>query len=637
MSLFDIKKKLYQKEPDQDLSRHGSSSFDIRTGGVNPSDKFKAQEKWGEDDPLIGKEQNKSIKWGALSLVGILALALLVVGVLKFAQSSFNESRVTVAIDGPKEGGSGKLLSYVVTYKNDNRVTLKNTVLRMSFPESFKPEMGDDFKKEGNTGGTVEIGEVKGGGIGQFVLKGRAYNPKGTLIYIKANLAYAPSNFNSQFNVENQIGINVTSTPIELEVLAPQDIANGDAVDYLISYKNIGQEDFENIRIRMDYPDGFTFGRANPSVSEGNNTWYIGHLSAGQGGKIVVSGKLEGARDDVKNVQAYIGIINQGEFFTYNEEKAETRIAASPLVISQLVNGLDNLNVKAGDTLRFVISYKNESNIGFRDAIITEKLDSPVLDYASLRLDQGAFDLNKKIITWKAGDFSNLKFLNPGQGGAVRFSIKVKDVVPVAGENDKNFVISSLAKIDSPDIPTPIKSNKIIAGNEMDMRLNSKLILDVKGFYNDTVIGNSGPLPPQVGKETTYTIHWIAANVSNDVANAKIETVLPTGVTMTGKISPEDSHLTYNERNNTVTWEMGNISAGTGIISAPKEVDFQIKFIPSPDQGGASSADILGPSVFTGKDLFTDDDLTTIFEKKTTILREDTGMGMNAYNILPAS
>jgi hypothetical protein len=637
MSLAEIKNKLYQKEPDKNLGKHDPSSFDIRTGGVSSLNKFKTQEEWEEAPPLIGEEQNKSIKWGALVIAGILGVALLIAGVLKFSQASFNENRVSVNISGPVEGESGSLMEYVISYKNDNRVALKNVVLHVGFPESFKAETEADFKKDGDAGGRVEMGEIKAGASGQYILKGRAYDPRGTVIYVKADLNYTPSNFNSQFSAKSQLGIRVTSTPIEFEVLAPQYIASGDAVDYLISYKNTGQADFNDLHVKIDYPESFIFSKSSPSVSEGNNIWYIGRLAAGASGKIVVSGKLEGTRDEAKNATAYIGKLEQGEFISYNEEKAVTNIAASPLVIAQVVNGLQNLNVKAGDTLRFEIAYKNDSELGYRDAIVTEKIDSPVLDYSTLRLDQGAFNSDSKTITWKAADFANLRFLGPGQAGLIRFSIKVKDVIPITGPADKNFVISALAKIDSPDIPTPIKSNKVIAGNEMDMKLTSKIVIETKGFYYDPVIPNSGPLPAQVGKETTYTIHWLAENVSNDVTGAKIETVLPTGVSMTGKIYPEDARLAYNERNNTIVWEIGNISAGTGVISSPKEAVFQIKFVPSPEQGGASSGEILNPSVFSAKDTFTGEDLSVTSEKKSTILIEDAKMDASGYRVLPAS
>jgi len=124
----------------------------------------------------------------------------------------------------------------------------------------------------------------------------------------------------------------------------------------------------------MEYPDGFTFSKSKPVVSEGENVWYIGRLSAGQEGKIVVSGKLEGEKDNVKHSKVYVGEMIDGQFVAQNEEKTETIIGSSPLAISQTANGLKKLSVNAGETLQFKIEYKNEGTTGFSDVIITEKL-----------------------------------------------------------------------------------------------------------------------------------------------------------------------------------------------------------------------------------------------------------------------
>jgi hypothetical protein len=278
--------------------------------------------------------------------------------------------------------------------------------------------------------------------------------------------------------------------------------------------------------------------------------------------------------------------------------------------------------VNAGENLKFEINFKNEGETGLRDVIVTEKIDSLVLDYSTLRLDKGAFDEKNKTITWKASDYPALKNLAPSQGGKIGFSISVKAVIPVGSENDKNFVISSVAKIDSPDIATPIEMNKIIAGNKIDMKLNSKLVLDVKGYYNDGNIPNSGPLPPKVNEETTYTVHWVVSNISNDVSGAKVETVLSSGVTMTGKFYPEDASVTYNERNNSLVWEIGSIKAATGVLSKAKEVSFQVKIKPSSSQIGRE-VELLGESVITAKDLFTGADLKMTASGKNSNLPED--------------
>ncbi len=629
MSLLNIKNELYKKEPDESLSQHERSEFDPMMAVDNSSEKTEMPEDvWAEKNDGLAEGNKKTIKIGLLILGGIILIIALVVGFYKIRQSFFAEERLTVSVEGPAEIKSGKLVTYEIKYKNDNRADLKNAVLKISFPEDFKPEENANFRIEGTTVGIFNLGDIKGYSEGWAVFNGRAYSPKGNLIKIKAELSYTPSTVSSAFITSNQLTVNIISAPITIEVMAPQNISSQDEINYLITYKNEGTENFENIRVKVDYPEQFTFSSSNPRSSESNNIWYVGNLPGGQSGKIVVVGKLEGNRDEIKTVKATVGANNNGAFVGYNEETIQTKIVSSPLAISQTVNGLNNLNANAGDALQFEINYKNEGDIGLRDVIVTERLDSPVLDYTTLDMRGGAYDADNKTIIWKSSDYKELKNLAPGQGGTIKFSIDVKNVIPIVNSNDKNFVISSLAKIDSPDVPTPISMNKIISGNIMDIKLNSKLVLDVKGYYGDSSIPNSGPIPPKVSEETTYTMHFILSNISNDIEGAKVETVLPTSVVMMGKIFPEGAPLSYDERKNSIIWSVGNLEAGTGVLSSRKEIAFQIKIKPSPDQAG-NEAPLMNESIFSARDAFTGESLSAKMSGKTTNLLEDSSVGMN--------
>ncbi|MFA6382798.1 MAG: hypothetical protein WCX17_00030 [Parcubacteria group bacterium] len=626
MSLSEIKNKLYSKEKDEDLSRHSQNEFDIQAAIKKEQPVVSGGDVWEERSSGLSSEQKKAFKIGAWAVVGIIILTLAVFGIYRYMQSAFTEERVITKIDGPASVSSGELLTYEISYTNNNRVALSGAIVRITYPESFKPGENTNFKIEGQTSGVFTIGDISGNSGGKVILNGNVYSPKGTLMYIKTDLIYTPSNFNSQFDSKNQMGVNVNTSPIDLEILAPQKISSGDSVDYQINYTNTGKEDFDNIKVRVEYPDTFIFSRANPAASEENNIWYIGHLAAGQSGKIVASGRLNGGRDEVKNVKAFIGTSYQTQFVGYSEEQTSTAMVVPPIEITQSVNGLNEYVTKSGDNLMFHITYKNNGDIDLRNVVLNEKIDSPILDYASLTLKKGAFDQNSHMITWKGVDDPSLKNLAAGQSGKVEFSIKVKNVIPITTANDKNYVISATAKIDSPDIQTPINSNKIVSGNNIDIKLNSKLVFDMKGYYNDSAISNSGPIPPKVGVATTYTIHWKAINVSNDISDAKVSATLPTGVTMTGKISPDDGKLTYNSRDNSVLWDIGNIPAGTGILNAPLEIAFQVQVTPALNQLD-NEVILVNPVTFSAKDLFTGNNLSVSTEKKSTLLIEDAGIG----------
>lgn len=610
MSLFNIKDKLYKKKAPENLSEHDKSPYNPQNFQESPEKKIAEEDLWIKKKKGLNAEEKKIIKKGALILGGLLLVVLIVVVGFEIKKMLFNQGDVTVSISGSQQASSGKLLTYEINYKNDKRVDMKNVVIQVTYPQSFKPENNANFKENSPTLGSFNVGMVKRKSQGKVILNGKNFSPKGALIYLRAKLLYQPVGFSGQYEVKSQLGINVTSTPVTLEIQAPQNIASGDKINYLVTYQNNGDVPLNNLVVKMAYPDEFTFSNASPKAMESNNIWYLGNLEAHQSSKILVSGKLEGIRSQVKTVKAQIGTLNKKEFVSYNDEKAETKIVSSPLSIAQTVNGLKTYNANAGDSLKFLIKYKNEGSVGLRNVIVKEKLDSPVLDYTSLSMSGGSFDSANKMITWKASDIPALKNLEPNQSGTIRFNIKVKNILPMQGANDKNFIIASVAKIDSPDIPTPISMNKIISSNTMDIKVNSKLILEVQGYYNDYNIPNSGPNPPKVDQETTYTLRWKVTNVSNDIIDAKVESVLPTGTTMTGKIFPNDARIVYNSRNNSIIWNIGKLKSGTGILSPTAQASFQVKIKPAPNQIRRNPG-LLGISTLTAKDAFTNEILKT--------------------------
>jgi uncharacterized repeat protein (TIGR01451 family) len=297
--------------------------------------------------------------------------------------------------------------------------------------------------------------------------------------------------------------------------------------------------------------------------------------------------------------------------------------------VSQSLDDKTDFNVNPGETLRYSIQYKNNGNIDLQNVIITEEIDSRILDFSKLEAsNKGSYSAMQKMITWKASEIPGLANLSPGAEGKITFTVPVLDRIPVENANDKNFTAVSTAKIDSPSIPNPIGSNKIIASNILELKLNSRVVLDEKGYYNDANLQNSGPIPPKVGEESSYTIHWNIINVSNDISGAKVVSSLPSGVKWLGKIFPENEEITYNERNNQIEWNVGTLKNGIGILESTKSVSFQISIIPQINQIGKEVV-LLNPAVLTGKDLFTNADVKVEVPEKDNKLPEDLSIGTN--------
>ncbi len=624
MSLFEIKKKLYDKEPktsENEIKFFPSRFKEKRLDDISERNDFKKTDQWVLPQTGISQENKGKLKWGAIVLGGIVFVILIFFGIAKFGMTAFFYEKVQLEISGPSEAGSGKLVKYEINYKNDNRASLEQATLTVHFPENFHPENMEGFRVKSDIAGVFDLGKIKGRAEGKIIFSGKVYGSKGGLFYIRPELSYKPSNFSSFFSTQDQITTTVSSSPVVLDATYPNNVNNGDEVEYVLNYKNTGEENFSGAKLEAVYPEGFEFLSSEPANSEGNSIWNIGDLPAGADGKIIIKGKISGKSNENKLLSFSLSSLVGGEFFVLSEETANIKIAGSNLYISQTINNQEKIVANAGESLNFSIFYRNDGNVGLRNIIITEKLEGEALDFSTLRMEKGgAYNSGTHTITWKAVNYPEFNNLNPGQSGTVNFSIKVKRILPVKNNNDKNFSFSSLAKIDSPDIPTPISKNKVISSNEMKVKINSPLAISVEGFYNDSDIPNSGPLPPQVDKETTYTIHWKLTNVSNDLESVKVESFLPTWARLI-----DGANVKYNERTNSIVWDVGNLPSGTGVIIPKKEAIFQIGIKPAVNQVG-QSVEILGKSIFSGKDLFTGEELSVSGEGKNIRLLEDANL-----------
>ncbi|EKE25033.1 MAG: hypothetical protein ACD_5C00317G0001, partial [uncultured bacterium] len=588
---------------------------------------FDKEEAWNRPQVGIAPKTKRNIIISA-SIVAVLILASAGIWGMKWWQkNAFHQDRVSIYFEGPKEADSTQPSKYLIHYKNDNRVTLRNAEIILSYAENFQPNDNVNLKYLSPTSSRIFIGDVKSMSEGTIELKGIFYAPKDFPVYLHAEINFTPSNGAAQLSMKNQIGVNITAAPVLLSIVAPQNAANGDSVTYVIDYKNLDIRQLTNVQIKAEFPEGFTPKVMEPSPSEGDSIWYLGNLEANQGGKITVQGRIKGNAGDTKDLIVSLGHKGKDDgLVVYSKQELSTHIVSPVLTIKQSLDGKMDDIVSAGETLKYVIEFENTGSIGLRDAIVTAKIDGKILDFARLNVDRGSFDGSNNTITWKASDYPALAVINPKAKGQLKFSVPIQPIIPVLNSSDKNYVVTSMAKIDSPDIPTPVNANKVIGSNQTELRLASKVLFNVKGFYNDSIIKNTGPMPMNSGQETTFTLHWLVSSVSNDITEARVQSFLPTGVRWTGQVFPADEKISYNQRTNQIIWDAGNIGAGTGVLSKPREVAFQVAITPQTNQIGQPIM-LLNKSIFTAKDTFVQKEISLENGAKDTQLYEDQTIG----------
>jgi hypothetical protein len=438
-------------------------------------------------------------------------------------------------------------------------------------------------------------------------------------------MTYKPSNSSSEFRVDSQISVKITTSPINLKIVAPKEALNESSASYEITYKNTGTIPFDGLNLRLEYSDGFIFQKASIPPVENDNLWHIGRLDIGEEKTLTLQGGIQGNRFDVKSIKATIYRNDSGQKeVIFGKAEEVTKVVVPPLTVMHTINGKKSLNVNLGDKLNYRISYANNGDLALRDVIIRLKIDSSLVDYKKLSLRKGSYDSSSSTITWKAPDIEKIKNLEPGDSGVIDFTIPLKKRIEIKSVADKNFVIDSLVTIDSSDIAHDSLGSSKNISNRILAKLNSKVILEQDAFFEEGLIENSGPVPPKIGEETTYTIHWKVSNISNDISEVKVRSYLPTWVKWKDVTVPNNERISFNKRINEVVWDIGKIENAAGVLSDPREVSFKVGIVPEVNQIG-EAVTLVKETTLTAKDDFTNSLIEKSLLIQSNMLKNESG------------
>ncbi|EKE21806.1 MAG: hypothetical protein ACD_7C00124G0002 [uncultured bacterium] len=611
MSIKDTEKKLYDSS-DSDIERrgHSESEFDLEKSNENKIHFVEKKSNWEETRAnWLDNDKKTAIYLGAIILGIVIIFALGYIGITKFKQTAFSENKVNIIVEGPETADSARNTRYIIKYKNSNRISLENVEINLNHSENFYPQENENIKIENDRNVKISLGKIKAFASGEIEISGKFYAAENYMVYLQPTLKYKPQNFNSFFEATSQFGVRITSSPVELAIKTPQEALDESVVEYEISYENKEGVNLANLNLKLEYSEGLIFQNSMPTPISGNNVWYVGDLDVGARGSIKIKSKVDGQQYDVKLIKAIIySNENGGEEIVYGKSEEVIKVVVPPLAIDLKVNGKNAVNINLGRSLNYKITYANRGNIGFKDVVIKLKIDSPAIDYTKIGLERGAYNSTTKDFTWKVSDLKHLSRLEPGDGGQIDLEIPLKEDLAIVNPEDKNYIIEALATIDSSDVAYHSLGNSKNITSAVLSKLNSKIIFENLINYEDNDIKNYGPVPAKHGEETTYAVNWKIKNVSNAVSDFKVYAVIPTWLKWKGVVFPQGEDITFNERTNEITWNIGNLENGVGFLSSPREIKFQLGVVPEANQNERDLR-IKQEIKITGKDTFTNEDI----------------------------
>lgn len=620
-----LKEKIYSKS---------AKALDLRPRGQIHEVPREVPTEWSKPPEVVRApaKKRKSLLGNTMFrrlLLGAVAFFVLSVG---FGLMMFYGGRTTVSADniditilGNAFVSGGEDLPLKIELTNRNNVSLEYSDLILEY------QQGSGTSEELRSDRTT-VGSIPAGGKVDKLVTLKLFGQQGTTRDVHVTLEYRVKGSSAIFVKEKLYVVNISSTPVNLVVDGPDVTNTNQDISFTITESLNTEDAVQGMMLVVSYPPGFDFKSATPEPTFSNNIWDLGDLAKGAEKSITINGVIAADAGEERAFNIYTGTKDPDDEqrigTQFNSEDYIIAIEKPFLDLALKVNGSDAAEVVGipGQTAEGEVVIENDFDSKVTDVEISAKFSGTAFDPSTVQVSGGFYDPIRQEITWNGETTNALKNIDPGDHMELQFHFKP---LPFSNSSIQTPAI---------DIAVSIKGRQPSVGNqftEIDnflkkkVKYGSSLQINGNALYHSGPIVNSGPLPPVPGSATTYTIVWNVVNTTSRITNAKARATLPSYVDWTDKVSPSNASINYNPSNREVVWDIGTIDPYVGLSSAPKTAYFQVRLNTSGSQSGSSPRLILD-TVLTGKDAFTNQDVSRSMGAVTTGLNLDSNY--NAEN-----
>ena len=541
----------------------------------------------------IGK-LDKSRGRGALFYINWL-IAIVIIGAggyfgLGYVQDRFfapEEGDITISFKVPSSAASGKEVSFDLTYTNGLSVRAREAELSLQIPDTFvisktEPQASDNDSR------LWKISSITPGKTETITVTGTLYGEIGSNHIFQAFLSYEPENFSSRFEEQTSAVIQISSGNIITKKDFPAQAVAGETLTYEIEV--LAAEEFDSnkiVRVVPQFPETFVLAEEGVTPFVDNTSyWEVSGLPTEEAAAanpdsaptITFAGIFENDANREETITLeYLIETSDDAFLLEKRDEFVTKLIEGEFIMSLILNGeSEEKAVNIGEALLYTLTYTNQSESEANDVILLLPFPLGFMDYETLTSDPtGVRDGD--TLKWTKEEIASLEALPPGEGGSIDVSVSLKEDLP----EDASAVFTSqadaiIAGFGELETELTVKSNQINSpiNSDLDWYMSAR-------YYNDDDIAiGTGPMPPQVGRETSLHVIWRLTSSAHTIDALNVTGKLPSIVNWTGKANVTNGTLSYNETSRTVTWQIDELQKNSGVI----EADFEVSITPTFDE-----------------------------------------------------
>ena len=516
---------------------------------------------------------------------------------------------IDILVSGPVSVSGGDEFSLDINVKNNNNVDLQVVDLHVEYPDGTRSadDTSVELKRYSEGFGDIKIGESK-----DKIVKAVLFGEENSQKVINISVDYRISGSNAVFNKQKDYTILVSSSPVNIKVSSVSEVNSNQQVDFQVDITSNSLVTVSDLILKVDYPFGFNITSTNPkSVSSDNSVFDLGDLEPGGKRTIKISGIFQGQDGEDRILKFAVGTPQSGSnneigtIFTSDIKTISIKKSFVDLSLSFNGNKDENVPISTNSPVRADITWKNNLTERLYNMIVEVKISGNTLDKNSVSIDgqKGFYSSHDDTIIFDKDSDSKLSVVEPGDSDSFSFTFSS------FGESSKPNTVFSNSDINvevvvlGSRISTSEASNENMFSDKKVLKLSSDLRLLSRGYRTIGPFENTGPLPPKVDNESTYTITWVATNSFNNINNAKVSAFLPPNVRWTSYTSPDIEKISFNQETGEIVWNIGDMKMSIGDKNPARSVSFQVSVIPSTSQLG-EELNLLNEATISGVDSY---------------------------------
>lgn len=562
--------------------------------------------------------------WLIGGAVAAFVVSLMVSSALLLTGSNtISGANIELSASAPLTVGGGDVLPIQVGIQNNNTVPVETATLIVEYPQGTR---ADTDEQEPLFTERLVLEEINSGEVVNIPLRALVFGEENEEQTVSVSLEYRVAGSNALFFKEAEpVRYRVGSAPLTIAINAVDNLVSGQETDVVIDITSNSPTPLTNVVLRAEYPLGFDYLDASPNPSAGQNIWQFDVIDPNETVTVTITGVAEGDATEAYALNFSVGTPSsqniQSLTSIYATAQTEFEIEEAFFAVQLMVAGSqeDTVVVAPDQSHSINIEVQNTLSESVYDAVVELELSGNAISDI-INSANGYYDSRRNTITWDISSAPSLEEMEPGD----RFRTSLS-FTPTT-EDLENPEITMQVNVRARRVSDTNAAEEILGNDRSVVRVEAVPVIRSDANYNVGIFENTGPVPPVVEQETTYTISWMLQNGTSNLTDATMTATLPTNVTWLGATDGAGD-FGYRSGQRQVVWEVGDVAANQTQIGS-----FQVSIRPSRTQV-RQAPNLVGEQVFTATDTFTNTTVRSTNRAITTELSPEAGYQSGNGNV----